>query len=90
MYRAKRFSDGKLYALKEANVGNMSAVEKKDAVNEVRLMASIKHDNVVRYHEAILDGKSLLHSSCRRVSSHVHGPVVKDRLRPNAVLEYLF
>ena len=34
----------------------MSALERKDAVNEIRLMASIKHDNVVKYHEAILDG----------------------------------
>ena len=60
MYRAKRFSDGKLYALKEADVGKMSAVERKDAVNEIRLMASIKHENVVRYNEAILDGTYLM------------------------------
>lgn len=58
VYRAKRFSDGKLYALKEADVAKMSAVERKDAVNEIRLMASIKHENIVRYHEAILDGKN--------------------------------
>ena len=57
VYRAKRYSDGKLYALKEADVAKMSAIERKDAVNEIRLMASIKHENIVRYHEAILDGE---------------------------------
>ena len=60
VYRAKRYSDGKVYALKEADVGAMSALERKDAVNEIRLMASIRHDNIVKYHEAILDGKNSL------------------------------
>ena len=60
VYRAKRLSDGKLYALKEADVGSMTPVERQDAVNEIRLMASIKHENVVRYHEAILSGGSFL------------------------------
>ena len=57
VYRAKRHSDGKVYALKEADVGAMSALERKDAVNEIRLMASIRHENIVKYNEAILDGK---------------------------------
>lgn len=76
VYRAKRYSDGKVYALKEADVGSMSALEKKDAVNEIRLMASIRHDNVVKYHEAILDGETqagstlqkCLHDECRTQS----------------------
>lgn len=46
-----------MYALKEADVGAMSALERKDAVNEIRLMASIRHENIVKYHEAILDGR---------------------------------
>jgi len=59
VYRAKRYSDGKVYALKEADVGSMSAIERKDAVNEIRLMASIRNENIVKYHEAILDGDPL-------------------------------
>lgn len=58
VYRAKRYSDGKLYALKEADVGSMTGLERKDAVNEIRLMASIRHENIVKYHQAILDGES--------------------------------
>lgn len=66
MYRVKRLSDGGVYALKEADVRKMSPLERADAVNEIRLLASVKHPNVVRYHEAFLDGESVLH----RVSGH--------------------
>ena len=56
VYRVKRLSDGGVYALKEADVRKMSPLERADAVNEIRLLASVKHPNVVRYHEAFLDG----------------------------------
>ena len=46
----------------------MSAIERKDAVNEIRLMASIKHENVVKYHEAILDGAFSFPTSPRCLS----------------------
>ncbi|KAL3139701.1 hypothetical protein ABBQ38_004011 [Trebouxia sp. C0009 RCD-2024] len=59
VYRVKRLSDGGVYALKEADVRKMSALERADAVNEIRLLASVKHPNVVRYHEAFLDGNLL-------------------------------
>ena len=58
VYRVKRKSDGVVYALKEADVRKMSPVERMDAVNEIRLLASVRHQNVVRYHEAFLDGES--------------------------------
>lgn len=57
VYRVKRLSDGGVYALKEADVRKMSPLERADAVNEIRLLASVKHPNVVRYHEAFLDGE---------------------------------
>ena len=57
-----------MYALKEADVRKMSPLERADAVNEIRLLASVRHQNVVRYHEAFLDGEAafsflLLHSA---------------------------
>lgn len=63
VYRVKRLSDGGVYALKEADVRKMSPLERADAVNEIRLLASVKHPNVVRYHEAFLDGKAGPHSA---------------------------
>ena len=63
VYRVKRLSDGGVYALKEADVRKMSPLERADAVNEIRLLASVKHPNVVRYNEAFLDGKAGPHSA---------------------------
>lgn len=37
----------------------MSQQERHEAVNEIRLMASIVHPNVVSYHEAFIDGNKL-------------------------------
>lgn len=37
----------------------MSQAEREDAANEIRLLASIQHPNVVAYHEAFLDGNRL-------------------------------
>lgn len=59
VYRVKRIEDDKTYALKETDVASMNQLEKVDSVNEVRLMASLRHPNVVRYHEAFLDGNWL-------------------------------
>lgn len=37
----------------------MSQPEREDAANEVRLLASVSHPNVIAYHEAFLDGNRL-------------------------------
>lgn len=52
-------SDNKTYALKETNVRHMGQAERNDAVNEIRLLASIRNTFVVGYHEAFIDGNRL-------------------------------
>eukprot|EP00854_Cymbomonas_tetramitiformis_P010702 gene10702-12659_t len=59
VYRVRRLSDGKIYALKETNVKQMSQQDRADAVNEIRLLASVRHEHVVNYHEAFVDGNRL-------------------------------
>ncbi|PNH01947.1 Serine/threonine-protein kinase Nek7 [Tetrabaena socialis] len=59
VYKVERESDRQLYALKEADLGSMSQAERADAVNEVRLLVSINHHNVIRYNEAFLLGNKL-------------------------------
>eukprot|EP00198_Chlamydomonas_reinhardtii_P012499 XP_001701836.1 NimA-related protein kinase 1 [Chlamydomonas reinhardtii] len=59
VYKVERESDKQLYALKEADLGSMSQAERADAVNEVRLLVSITHHNVIRYNEAFLLGNKL-------------------------------
>lgn len=38
---------------------SMSQAEREDSVNEVRLLASVAHPNVIGYNEAFLDGNRL-------------------------------
>mmetsp|Transcript_41658 Transcript_41658/g.79602 ORF Transcript_41658/g.79602 Transcript_41658/m.79602 type:complete len:516 (+) Transcript_41658:462-2009(+) len=59
VFRVRRLSDNKIYALKETNVKHMSAQDRADAVNEIRLLASVRHHHVTNYHEAFVDGNRL-------------------------------
>jgi NIMA (never in mitosis gene a)-related kinase 1/4/5 len=59
VYRVMRLDDQQVYAVKEADVTKMNQQERQDAANEIRLLASVKHPNIVRYFEAFLDGNWL-------------------------------
>jgi NIMA (never in mitosis gene a)-related kinase 1/4/5 len=47
------------YALKEVNIKAMSQKEREDAVNEVRILASVEHAMVIRYHDAFIENDKL-------------------------------
>ena len=51
----KRVSDGQEYALKQVKMEQLTDKEKENALNEVRILASIKHANVISYKEAFFD-----------------------------------
>jgi NIMA (never in mitosis gene a)-related kinase len=53
-----RKADGRDYALKKVNMGTLGEKEKSNAVNEVRILASIKHPCVSSYKEAFVDEQS--------------------------------
>jgi NIMA (never in mitosis gene a)-related kinase len=59
VYRAVRISDGQEYALKELEIKTMNQRERDDALNEVRLLASIKHAHTIRYYDAFFDSDKL-------------------------------
>lgn len=50
-----RHSDKQTYALKKVNMGPLSQKERENALNEVRILASIRHPNVVGYKEAFIE-----------------------------------
>ena len=41
VYSAKRNSDGTMYAIKKVKMGKLSEKEKQNALNEIRILASI-------------------------------------------------
>eukprot|EP00762_Andalucia_godoyi_P001143 ANDGO_01927.mRNA.1 Putative serine/threonine-protein kinase A len=59
VHRVLRHSDGQEYAMKEVKIKSMSQREREEAVNEIRLLASVNHPAVVRYHEAFVEDDKL-------------------------------
>lgn len=58
MYKVKRLADGMLYAMKKVDINDLTFKEKQNALNEVRILASIKHSNIISYKEAFFDEPS--------------------------------
>lgn len=59
VYRATRLSDGVEYAIKELDVAHMTPKEREESINEVRLLASISHPNVLKFCEAFIQSDQL-------------------------------
>ena len=57
VFKVKRNIDKKIYALKKVKILNLSEKEKENALNEVRILASVKSNFVVSYKEAFFDEK---------------------------------
>ena len=55
VYKVKRLVDGNIYALKKVKLLNLSEKEKLNALNEVRILASVKSNYVISYKEAFFD-----------------------------------
>ena len=58
MYKVKRLNTTTFYALKKVKLVNLSEKEKENALNEVRILASISHRNIIAYKDAFLDEPS--------------------------------
>lgn len=55
VFRVRRKSDGQIYALKRVRLGPLKQKEKENALNEVRIMASYNHPNIIAFKEAFID-----------------------------------
>ena len=55
VYLVKRNEDNNLYAIKQIHIANMSNQHKSNALNEVRLLSSLSHQNVIAYKESFYD-----------------------------------
>lgn len=54
----RRTADQQVYALKKVKMGKLSEKEKENALNEVRILASVDHASICSYHEAFVDEQS--------------------------------
>ena len=55
VYNVRRKNDNTIYAMKKVKMGKLSGKEKENALNEVRILASINHPNVIGYKEAFFE-----------------------------------
>jgi NIMA (never in mitosis gene a)-related kinase len=58
VYKVKRLNDGAIYALKKVKMGSLSTKEKENALNEVRILASLQHETIIAYKEAFFEDSS--------------------------------
>ena len=59
VYKVRRLeNESETYALKKVKMLNLSDKEKENALNEVRILASIEHPNVIGYKDAFIDEAS--------------------------------
>ena len=55
VYLVRRKQDNKIYALKSVIMEKLNKREQENSVNEVRILASVNHPNVIGYKEAFWD-----------------------------------
>ena len=55
VYKAQRRLDGQIYAVKQVPIKRLSPRDRINALNEVRLLASVRHPNLIAYKEAFVD-----------------------------------
>ena len=55
--KVQRIVDGNIYALKRVKFYKLSDKEKENALNEIRILASVKNKHVISYKEAFFDEK---------------------------------
>lgn len=55
VYKVKRQSDNTEYAMKKVKLMKLSVKERENALNEIRILASVNHRNIIGYKEAFFD-----------------------------------
>jgi len=95
VYKAKRIKDGEIYALKKVPMEKLKPKEKENSLNEIRILASINHPNVISYKEAFFD--NITYSLCiimeyadsgdldNKISSHVKS---KTYMQEKLIIQY--
>merc|ERR1719183_1700030 len=58
VYKVLRMRDRELYALKKVKLPSLSDKEKQNALNEVRLLASVVNKYIIAYKEAFFDERT--------------------------------
>ena len=58
VYQVIRKEDSKKYAMKCVKISSLSQKEREGTLNEIRILASLSHPNIISYKEAFFDDNS--------------------------------
>jgi NIMA (never in mitosis gene a)-related kinase len=58
VYKVMRKQDGRILVWKELNYGKMQEKEKQMLVSEVNILRELRHPNITRYYDRIIDKES--------------------------------
>jgi NIMA (never in mitosis gene a)-related kinase len=56
--KVRRKADGAIYAMKRVKIAQLNSKERENALNEVRILASITHQNIIGYKQAFFEEES--------------------------------
>ena len=87
VYKVRRLIDGNIYALKKVKLINLSEKERKNALNEVRLLASVKSNFVISYKEAFFDEKD---NTLCMIMEYADGGDLYEKIKENRKSQVLF
>lgn len=59
VWKVKRLSDGKEYAMKKVKMNSLTEKERENAVNEVRILASLQSPYIIGYKDSFFDDNSM-------------------------------
>ena len=75
VFKVMRKSDNQVYALKKVKLTSLKQKEKENSLNEVRILASINHPNIIAYKEAFIDEPT--NTLCIIMELADHGDLLK-------------
>ena len=87
VYKVRRLIDENIYALKKVKLINLSEKERKNSLNEIRLLASIKSKFVISYKEAFFDEKD---NTLGMVMEYADGGDLYRKIKESYVRKRLF
>lgn len=92
VYLCKRIGDNKTYALKRAKITELPAKDRENALNEIRILASLSHNNIIAYKEAFYDEQSktlniiMEYANGGDIESKIKQAIVKNDYIPEVLL----
>ena len=83
----RRKKDSQTYAMKRIRLIPLSEKEREVSLNEIRILASLNHQNIIAYKEAFLDDSS---KTLNIIMEYAEGGDIDSKIKENKQKNYLY